>query len=90
MTDECRVAILDKFKILSLQIENRAAAFNYLYGDATQIYTAFASYDYRLSQKVRARFQLNVANLLDDDKPQWTSYGVLGANAIPGGNPRMT
>ena len=69
--------------------QNRAAAFDYLYVKSTTIVTAFASYDYRFSQKARARFQLNVTNLLDDDKPQWSSYGVIGANAMLNGNPRM-
>ncbi|MSU52261.1 MAG: hypothetical protein EXS41_02530 [Opitutaceae bacterium] len=53
----------------------------------TQV-TMFASYDYRISQKMRARFQLNVANLTDDDRPQWSGYGTLAANALLNGNPR--
>ncbi len=69
--------------------QNKAAAFNYLYGNATEVYTAFVSYNTRLNQKVRARFQLNIANLLNNDKPQWTSYSVLGVNALPTGNPRV-
>ena len=64
------------------------AAFAYLYVPSTTIVTAFASYDYRISKKVRARFQLNVANLLNDDSPQWNSYATLAANALLNGNPR--
>jgi hypothetical protein len=46
-----------------------------------------ASYDYRFSQKVRARFQLNVSNLLDTRDLVITSYGTyneggLGANPL--------
>ena len=65
------------------------AAFNYLYVPSTTIVTAGVSYDYRFSQKVRARFQLNIANLTDDHSPQWSSYSTLAANALPTGNPRM-
>ena len=65
------------------------AAFKYLYVPSTTQITAFVSYDYRFSQKLRARFQLNVANLTNDDSPQWSSYGTLGANALLNGNPRM-
>lgn len=54
---------------------------------------------------MQARFQINVTNLFDDDKPQWSSYSVINAgqlqnlpnaltnngNALtaPGGNPRL-
>ncbi len=64
------------------------AAFDYLYGRSTAVVTAFASYDWRISQKYRARVQLNVANLLDDDRAQWAGYGTLAANQLLNGNPR--
>ena len=69
--------------------QNHDAAFDYLYVPSTTIVTAHVSYDYRFGRKIRARFQLNVANLLDDDSPQWTSYSTLGLNALPTGNPRI-
>ena len=69
--------------------QNLSAAYHYLYVPSNTNVSAFASYDYRFTPRIRGRFQLNVANLLDNDKPQWTSYSVLGLNAIPGGNPRM-
>jgi len=65
------------------------ASFAYLYVPSTTIVTAHMSYDFRFSQKVRARFQLNVANLLNDDSPQWSSYSTLTANQLLNGNPRM-
>lgn len=69
--------------------QNVAAAYDYLYAPSSQTYTAFAAYDFRLNQKIRARVQLNIDNLLDDDSPQWRSYGVVAANAFGNGNPRM-
>ena len=54
---------------------------------------------------MQARFQINITNLFDDDKPQWSSDSVINAgqlqnlpnaltnngNALtaPGGNPRL-
>jgi hypothetical protein len=69
--------------------QTRDAAFDYLYVPSTTIVTAHMSYDYRFSRKIRARFQLNVANLLDDDSPQWSSYSTINANGLLNGNPRM-
>lgn len=65
----------------------REAAFYYLYAPATFEATAHASYDYRLTQKIRARFQVNVSNLFDTQDLVITSYGVyneggLGANPL--------
>jgi hypothetical protein len=54
-----------------------------------EITTAFASYNYRSRDKYRATFELNIANLLDDDQPQWTSPAVLDLNALPAGNLRQ-
>ncbi len=64
------------------------AAFDYLYVPSTAQYSLFASYDWRINQKFRARVQLNVANLLDDDSPQWSGYGTLATNQLLNGNPR--
>ncbi len=65
----------------------REAAFDYLYAPSTFEATMHASYDYRFGPKVRARFQLNVSNLLDTKDLVITSYGTynpggLGANPI--------
>ncbi|WP_414664661.1 TonB-dependent siderophore receptor [Horticoccus sp. 23ND18S-11] len=65
----------------------REAAFDYLYAPSTFEATMHASYDYRFSQKIRARFQLNVTNLLNTKDLVITSYGTyneggLGANPI--------
>lgn len=65
----------------------REAAFDYLYAPATFEATMHASYDYRFSPKVRARFQLNVSNLLDTRDLVITGYGTyneggLGANPL--------
>lgn len=69
--------------------QTRDAAFAYLYAPSTKLLTAFVSYDFRINAKIRARVQLNVENLLDDDKAQWTGYGTLAANQLQNGNPRM-
>ena len=80
------------------------ASFDYLWVDPT--WTAVAGVNYtRRFGKVQARFQLNITNLLDNDDPQWTSYGVINAGTfqnlpnaatangraltVAGGNPRM-
>ncbi len=64
------------------------AAFDYLWVPSTTQVSAFASYDLRINQKLRARIQLNVANLLDDDKALWSAYGTLAANQLLNGNRR--
>ena len=69
--------------------QNHDAAFVYLYVPSTTVFTAHMSYDYRFSQKLRGRFQLNVANLTDDHSPQWSGYSTLALNARPAGNPRV-
>lgn len=77
--------------------QTAAAAYDYIYGPKTQVYTAFLSYKYRFGQKIRAKFQLNVENLLNNDDPAWTSYNVINegqltpaiASGSPGRNPRM-
>lgn len=69
--------------------QNHDAAFDYLFVPSTTIFEAHMAYSYRFSQKVRARFQLNIANLTDDHSPQWTGYSTLGVNSLPTGNARM-
>ncbi len=70
-------------------VQTHDAAFKYLYVPSTTIVEAHMSYDYRFSSKIRARFQLNIANLLDDHSPQWSSFSTLAANALLNNNPRM-
>ncbi len=85
-------------------LQTTQAGFDYLWVDSTWATSAGANYTRRFG-KVQARFQLNITNLLDDDKPQWNSYSVIQAgqlqnlpaavtnngNALtaPGGNARM-
>ena len=72
------------------------AAYDYLWVDPSWSVTAGVNYTRRFG-KVQARFQINVANLLDDDSPQWgglnvnntASYSVINANQLLNGNPRM-
>ena len=54
--------------------------FNYLYADAFKIVSAHLSYPYRFGG-VRARFQVNVNNLLDEDGLIFTSYSFNSALA---------
>lgn len=64
----------------------REAAFDYLRAPSTFTATMHASYDYRISQKIRARFQLNVSNLFDNDDLVITNYGTYNAGGL-GANP---
>lgn len=80
------------------------AAYDYLWADPTYQVAAGVNYTRRFG-RYSARFQLNVTNLLNDDDPQWTSYGVINAGqlqgmpnsatsngnalTVAGGNPRM-
>jgi hypothetical protein len=41
-----------------------------------------ASYDYRFSPKVRARFQLNISNLLDTKDLVITSYNTYTVGGV--------
>ena len=85
-------------------LQTTQAGFDYLWVDPTWSTTAGVNYTRRFG-KVQARFQINIANLLDDHKVQWNSYSVIQAgqlqnlpgtvtnngNALtaPGGNPRQ-
>lgn len=59
-----------------------ASAFDYLHSDSYQVYTAHLSYERRFGD-VRARFQLNVANLLDNDSLRYLSYARTGGIDYP-------
>ncbi len=59
-------------------IGNKASgAFDYLYAGAYEIYTAHVSYEHRF-RKVRARFQLNVANLFGNEDLRYLTYARSG------------
>lgn len=79
--------------------ETAQAAYDYLWVDPTWSTTIGANYTKRFG-KYTARFQINIQNLLDDDDPQWSSYGIIQAGQLnnasvnnvvttPGGNNRM-
>jgi hypothetical protein len=91
-----------KFQTTSPTVNQTAqAGYDYLWVGETLSTSAGASYTYRFG-KQSVRFQLNIDNVLNDDKPQWTSYSTINAGqlqniqgvpggslTIPGGNPRM-
>ena len=61
--------------------------YDYLYADNYVVVAAHATYRHRFSQKLNARFQLNISNLLDSDKPIYNSFstyrvGGLAANPL--------
>ncbi len=60
----------------------REAAFDYLYAASTFEATMHASYDYRFTKNVRARFQLNVSNLLDTQDLVITSFGTYTVGGV--------
>lgn len=80
------------------------AAYDYLWVDPTWSAVAGANYTRRFG-RYTARFQINITNLFDYDKPQWSSYSVINAGqlqnipnaltnngnalTVAGGNPRM-
>jgi hypothetical protein len=79
--------------------ENAAASYDYLWVPPTYQMVAGANYTTRLWNH-QLRFQLNIDNLLNNDKPLWTSYSTINAgqlsnqgngnvNTLPGLNPRM-
>ena len=76
--------------------ETAQAAYDYLWTSPTLSATVGANYTRRFG-KLTARFQLNVANLLDDQNQQYTAYAVINANQLTpnltagsaGSNPRM-
>lgn len=81
------------------QTQIAQAAFDYLWVPPSYTVSAGANYSRRFFGKYQTRFQLNITNLLDSDKPVWgrnsaagsggVAYTVLAANALLNGNPRM-
>ncbi len=78
--------------------QNAAAAFDYLWVEPSYSVTAGLNYNRRFFGKYQTRFQLNVSNLLDREIV-WgrnttaannnQAYGLLAANALRAGSPRM-
>ncbi len=84
--------------------QSLAAAYDYLWVTSTFTAVAGANYTHRFG-RYTARFQLNITNLLNDDKPLWNSYSVIPAGqlqnlpnaqtnngnalTVAGGNPRL-
>ena len=60
----------------------REAAFDYLYAASTFEATMHASYDHRFGKNVRARFQLNISNLLDTKDLVITSFGTYTVGGV--------
>jgi hypothetical protein len=63
------------------------SAYDYLYADAYNLFSAHAAYRHRLSNKFNLRYQLNVSNVLDSDKAIYNGYGTfrvgnLGTNPL--------
>lgn len=78
--------------------QNVAAAFDYLWVEPTYTVTMGANYSRRFFGKYQTRFQLNVSNVFDREIV-WgrntttannnLAYGLLAANAVYPGSPRM-
>ncbi len=91
-----------KFNTITPTVTQTAqAAYDYLWVAPTLSTSAGASYSYRFG-KHTARFQLNIDNVLNDQKPQWSSYSTINAGqlqniqgvptgtvTVAGGNPRI-
>ena len=83
-------------------LQTAQAGYDYLWVDPTWSTSLGANYTRRFG-RYTARFQLNIANVLNDDSPQWGApgsgnvYSVINANQLtpsltagsPGSNPRM-
>jgi outer membrane receptor protein involved in Fe transport len=74
--------------------QNAEAAFDYLWAPPNLLQTAGASYTRRFG-KYQTRFQLNITNLTNNQRPVWGrngasgAYSVIPGNALLNGNPRM-
>lgn len=54
-----------------------ASAYEYLYAESYYLVSAHATYRHRFSNKLNARFQLNVSNVLDSRKQIFNNYGTF-------------
>lgn len=60
--------------------------YNYLWADEYYLLSAFATYRHKFGDKLNARFQLNISNLLDSDKLQirnFSNYRLGGIATNP-------
>ena len=65
--------------------QTAAAAYDYLYVPSQLTNNVGISYQRRFG-KYSAGFQLNVTNVLNNDDPNWTSYGVINAGQLTNQN----
>lgn len=65
-----------------------ANAYQYLYAEAYYLLSAHATYRYRFNNKLNARFQLNISNVLDSDKQIFNNYGTYRVSNL-GTNPQL-
>lgn len=63
-----------------------ASAYEYRYADPYTLISAHASYRHRLHGKYNVRYQLNVANVLDDQTAIYNGYGTFRVSNL-GTNP---
>lgn len=59
-----------------------ADPYQYLYATTYTIVSAHATYRYRLSKSLNARFQLNLSNLLDSDRLIYNTYSTYRAGGL--------
>jgi outer membrane receptor for ferric coprogen and ferric-rhodotorulic acid len=77
--------IRGKQKIGNVQVVNGVAnnqPYSYLWADAYYLVSAHATYRHRFSDKISARFQLNVSNLFDNDDLQVRNYGTYRVGGL--------
>jgi outer membrane receptor protein involved in Fe transport len=56
--------------------------YNYLWADAYYLVSAHMTYRHKFSEKLTARFQLNISNLLDSDKLMVRNYNLYRVGGI--------
>jgi outer membrane receptor protein involved in Fe transport len=59
-----------------------ANAYDYLYANDYYLIAAHATYRYRFSKNLNVRFQLNVSNVLDNDKAIYNSYSTYRVSGL--------
>jgi outer membrane receptor for ferric coprogen and ferric-rhodotorulic acid len=77
--------IRGKQKVGNVQVLNGVAnnqPYNYLWADAYYLVSAHASYRHKFSDKISARFQLNISNLFDNDDLMVRNYGTYRVGNI--------
>ena len=72
-------------KIGNVQVLNGVTnnqPYNYLWADAYYLVSAHATYRHRFSEKLTARFQLNISNVLDNDDLMVRNYGTYRVGGL--------